>query len=273
MSIFHIHLVSDSTGETVNSISRAAISQFEGFEVVEHAWSLVRTRGQVDKVIEGIKTNPGFVMYTIADKGLRKYFKTSCAGLNVPCISVLAQVISKLSMFFGVKATVEKPGKKHEMDDEYFSRVEAVNFAINHDDGHGTWDLENADIVLVGVSRSSKSPTTMYLAFKGYRAANVPYVPGVALPDSVINLKKPLIVGLSINPTSLRQIRQSRLLSINDDLETDYTDEEKIKDELLQARRLFTKMKWEHIDVTRKSVEETAAIIIQMYKKKFGLER
>ncbi len=273
MNFFHLHLISDSTGETVSSVARAAIAQFDGVEVEEHSWSLVRTKGQVDKALEGIRRKPGFVMYTIVDKALRSYFKEGCAKMNVPCASVLSKVIFDLSNFLDMKASTKQPGKQHELDEEYFSRVEAINFALNHDDGQSVWDLEEAEVILVGVSRTSKSPTSMYLAFRGYRAANVPYVPNVPLPEILYRLKKPLIVGLTISPEVLIQIRRNRMLSINNPEETTYTDMEIVKDELLEARKLFTKYKWPVIDVTRRSVEETSANIIQYIQEKRDKDR
>lgn len=268
MNFFYLHLVSDSTGETVSSVARAAVAQFEGVDIEEHSWSLIRTKAQVDKAIEGIRRKPGFVMYTMADKVLRRYFKEECAKINVPCTSVLSKVIKDLSGFLDKKATTKASGRQHELDEEYFSRVEAINFALTHDDGQSVWDLEDAEIVLVGVSRTSKSPTSMYLAFRGYRSANVPYVPNVPLPEIVYRLKKPLIVGLTIGPEVLVQIRRNRLLSINSREETSYTDIETIKEELLEARKTFTKHGWPVIEVTRRSVEETSANIIQLLQQK-----
>lgn len=268
MEKIHLHLVSDSTGETVSSVARAAMVQFEGVEVEEHNWSLIRTKGQVDKALEGIRKHSGFVMYTISDKQLRRYLKKSCREMKVPCISVLARVISDLSEYLNMKTTVHQPGMQHELDEDYFSRVEAINFALAHDDGQSVWDLEEADVVLIGASRTSKSPTSMYLAYRGYRAANVPYVSGVPLPEIIERLKNPLVVGLTISPEVLVQIRKNRLLSINENKDTDYTDIEKVKSELLEVRRLFTKNKWPVIDVTRRSVEETTATIMQFYQKR-----
>ena len=268
MNFFHLHLISDSTGETVSSVARASIAQFEGIDVEEHSWSLIRTKGQVDKALEGVRRNPGFVMYTMADKTLRRYLKDGCVKMNIPCTSVLSKVIYDLSGFLDMKATTGQSGRQHELDEEYFSRVEAINFSLTHDDGQSVWDLEEAEIVLVGVSRTSKSPTSMYLAFRGYRSANVPYVPNVPLPEIIYRLKNPLIVGLTIGAEVLLQIRRNRLLSINSTDETSYTDIDIIKEELLEARKMFTRYNWPIIDVTRRSVEETSATIIQYYQQK-----
>jgi regulator of PEP synthase PpsR (kinase-PPPase family) len=266
-NMFHIHLVSDSTAETVSSVSRAAIAQFDNVEVEEHTWPLVRTKAQVDKVLKSVREIGGFVMYTMANKQLRRHLKKGCEELNSPCMSVLSRVISNLSQFLDKKTVNDRTGRQHELDEEYFSRVEAINFALTHDDGQSVWDLEDADVVLVGASRTSKSPTSMYLAYRGYRAANVPYV-GVPLPEIIENLKKPLVVGLTISPDILVQIRKNRLLSINERNTTDYTDIEKVKEELIIARKIFTKNNWPVIDVSRRSVEETTATIIQYYHKK-----
>tara|TARA_A100001015_G_scaffold321466_1_gene452358 strand:+ start:375 stop:1205 length:831 start_codon:yes stop_codon:yes gene_type:complete len=274
MQQFHLHLISDSTGETVSSVSRSALAQFDDIEVEEHTWSLVRTKGQVDKILEEMKKEKGFVLYTMSDANLRKHLRKGCQKINVPCISVLSRIVSDLSSFFGVKANPVGPGKQHELDEEYFSRVEAINFALNHDDGQSVWDLEEADIILIGASRTSKSPTSMYLAYRGFRAANIPYVPNVDMPEVLDGLKEPLIVCLTINPDVLVQIRKNRLLSLNEDRSTEYTDIEKVKEEILQARRFYTKNNWPVIDVSRSSVEETAAKIIQFFQKhKADLEK
>lgn len=265
--IINIHLISDSTGETVSSVARAAFAQFDDVETVEHSWSLVRTKKQVDRILTSLIDKGGFVMYTIANRELRKYLKQSCRNLNVPCVSVLSKVISDLSEFLD-KKTTNVPGSQYELNDEYFKRVEAVNFSIIHDDGQSTWDLEEADIVLVGASRTSKSPTSMYLAHRGYKTANVPYVKGVPLPDNLTSLKKPLIIGLTISPDILIQIRKNRLLSINEENETNYTNIEEVKEELLEARKFYLKNNWPIVDVTRRSIEESTATIIQYYQKK-----
>lgn len=265
----HLHLISDSTGETVSSVSRAAMGQFEHVEAEEHVWSLVRTKGQVEKVLEEISRNPGFVMYTISNKNLKKQLKIGCEKLKVPCVAILSRVISDLSGYLGINPS-QQVGKQHELDDDYFNRVEAMNFSLSHDDGQSAWDLEEADIVLVGVSRTSKSPTTMYLAQRGYRTANIPFVPGGELPGNLESLKGPLIIGLTINSEILMQIRKNRMLSIKSDTESLYTDRGEIKDELAKARKLFSKHGWPVIDVSRKSVEETAAQIIKLYQEKKG---
>jgi regulator of PEP synthase PpsR (kinase-PPPase family) len=205
-------------------------------------------------------------MYTIVEKKIRDILKECCAKLNIPCIPVLSRAIYDLSAYLNLQAT-PFPGRQHELDDNYFARVEAMNFAISHDDGQSSHDLDDADIVLVGVSRTSKSPTCVYLAHRGFKAANIPFVLNCPLPSKLINLTKPLVVGLTISPDRLMQIRHSRLQAINNKENSTYTDLELVKEELIQARKLCLKNNWPIIDVTRKSVEEVAATIIQFHQE------
>lgn len=268
MKHFHIHLVSDSTGETVSSVARAATAQFEGIDPYEHLWSLVRTKGQLEKVMVGIDANPGMVLYTLVDVELRDMLKAECLKRNLPCIPVLARVIAEISTYLGME-TSAVPGKQHELNEEYFSRVDAINYTLAHDDGQMTWELEEADIILVGPSRTSKSPTCVYLANKGFKAANVPFVLGCPLPENLETLTKPLIVGLTINAERLLQIRKTRLQSLNEERDTSYVDMEAIEQEAAEARKLYMRKKWPVIDVTRRSVEETAASIIQHFQRHY----
>ncbi len=266
MKNFNLHLVSDSTGETVGSVARAALVQFDNVEPEEFLWTLVRSKSQMDKVIEGIAQNPGPVLFTLVDSAIRDQLKMECAKRNLPCIAVIAGVVSELSGYLG-QETHASPGKQHELNEEYFTRVDAINYALAHDDGQGHWDLEEADIILVGVSRTSKSPTCVYLAYKGFKSANIPFVIDCPLPPSLEELKKPLIVGLTINPERLLQIRKTRLQSINQEMDTNYVDMEYMEREIAQSRKLFQKNRWPVIDVTKRSVEETATTIIQYFKK------
>ena len=268
MKHIHLHLVSDSTGETVSSVARASLVQFDGIEAEEHIWSLVRSKGQLERVLAGIDAHPGVVMYTLMDKHLRDQLKGECLKRNLPCIPVLASTVAELANYLGQEST-ELVGKQHELNEEYFSRVEAINYALAHDDGQATWELEDADIVLVGVSRTSKSPTCIYLAFRGYKAANVPFVSGCPLPDNLESLTKPLIVGLTITTDRLIQIRKTRLQSLNEDKDTNYVDLDQVEKEILESRKLFRKHHWPTIDVTRRSVEETAATIIQIFQDRY----
>lgn len=266
MKKFNLHLVSDSTGETVNSVARAALAQFDDVEPEEFSWTLVRTKAQMERIIESIRENPGAVIYTLVDNQLRDMLKIECARRGLPCIAVLSTVVAELSSFLGLE-THASPGKQHELNEDYFSRVDAINYALAHDDGQAHWELEEADIVLVGVSRTSKSPTCVYLAYKGYKTANVPFVLGCPLPAGLEGLKKPLVVGLTISPDRLQQIRKSRLLSLKQEGETNYIDMEQMQQEITESRRLYSKYRWPVIDVTKRSVEETAATIIQYLKK------
>lgn len=266
MNNIHIHLISDSTGETVSSIVRSVMSQFTNVTHTEHIWSLVRTSGQMQRVIDSIKTHPGIVMYTIIDDELQTMLMDACLNFKLPCVPVLNRAIRELSSYIGMEAK-GIVGRQYELDDEYFSRVEAINFTLAHDDGQLTEDLNLADIVLVGVSRTSKTPTCVYLSYKGLNVANVPFVKDCSLPENIYSLTKPLIIGLVILPERLAQIRKSRLLSLNEKRETDYSNLEKIREEVIEARRIFNSQGWIVLDVTRKSVEETAALIMQHYTK------
>lgn len=268
MKTIHFHLVSDSTGETVSSVARAAFAQFEGIQSREHLWSLIRTRSQLDRVIATIQSQPGPVMYTLVDSDLRERLKAECLKLDIPCIPVLAPVIRELSAYLQ-QDTAAMPGKQHEMNEQYFSRVEAINFTLAHDDGQSTWDVNEADIVLVGASRTSKSPTCVYLAYRGFKAANVPYIPKTTVPPALLEATKPLIVGLTINPERLVEIRKSRLQSLNQEETGNYIDEEQVIDEINEAKKFFRQQKWPVIDVTRRSVEETAATVIQYFHQRY----
>jgi regulator of PEP synthase PpsR (kinase-PPPase family) len=266
MKKFNLHLVSDSTGETVSSVARAAVVQFDDVEPEEFNWTLVRTEAQLEKVIEGIRENPGVVMYTLVNNNLRDMLKAECAKRGLPCIAVLSSILAELSNYLGLK-THALPGKQHEMNEEYFTRVDAISYALAHDDGQAHWELDQADIVLVGPSRTSKSPTCIYLAYKGYKTANIPYVTGCPLPPNIGELKKPLVVGLTISADRLQQIRKTRLQSLKHDKDSNYVEMEHLQREINESRKLFNTHKWPVIDVTKRSVEETAATIMQYLRK------
>jgi [pyruvate, water dikinase]-phosphate phosphotransferase / [pyruvate, water dikinase] kinase len=265
--VINLHLVSDSTGETLTSVARAVLSQFEGVDSKDFIWSLTRTKSQIDKIKKSIIENPGIVLYTILKDDLIDDLKNCCAQLNIPCISVLSGIISSFSNYLQMNIS-NVIGRQHSLDEEYFSRVEAINYTMTHDDGQSSWDLYEADIVIIGVSRTSKSPTSIYLSCRGYKTANIPFVNIETMPNSIFDIKKPLIVGLTINPEKLIKIRQSRLVSIGQDVKTDYIDLELVKQEIAQSRKLFAKLDCPIIDVTSKSVEETAARIIQLLQEK-----
>jgi [pyruvate, water dikinase]-phosphate phosphotransferase / [pyruvate, water dikinase] kinase len=269
----HLHLVSDSTGETVTTVARAGVSQFDGVVPVEHVWSFVRTRAQVDQVLSMVKALPGVVIFTLVSTDLRQALQEGCRTLKTPCVPILDGVFSALSSLLGAE-TRPQIGRQHAMDAGYFSRIDAMNFMFRHDDGQCAWELEEADVVLVGVSRTSKTPTSIYLANRGIRVANVPVVPDCPLPAELETLSRPLVVGLAISPEPLVQIRMNRLRQLRLELaaqpgsgpafEGDYAELERVRAELLYARRLFARHGWPVIDVTRRSVEETAAAIFQL---------
>ncbi|MFV3076691.1 pyruvate, water dikinase regulatory protein [Niveispirillum fermenti] len=264
---FHLHLVSDATGETINSVARACVSQFDQVDPIEHFWNLVRTERQLDMVLEGIRENPGLVMYTLVNEKLRRKLQETCRELAVPSISVLDPLINALGTYLGLQSQ-SKPGRQHALTAEYFGRIDAMDFALNHDDGQSAWGLHDADVILVGVSRTSKTPTCIYLANRGIKAANIPYVPGCPLPPELDQLTRPLIVGLSKDPERLVQIRRNRLKLLNQGDNTSYTDPEKVREELLEARRLFTRKGWAVIDVSRRSIEETAAEVLMLLARR-----
>ncbi|MBC8269618.1 MAG: kinase/pyrophosphorylase [Rhodospirillaceae bacterium] len=264
---FHLHLVSDATGETVNLVARASLVQFDNIEQTKHVWNMVRSESQIRDIIEGVKENPGFVLYTLVDNEMRNLLENSCRELKVPCIPILDPVVSALGSY--LKAEIRAaPGRQHVMDAEYFSRIEALHFVLSHDDGQATRSLNEADVIIVGVSRTSKTPTCIYLANRGLKAANVPIVPGCALPPELMQSKKPLVVGLTNDPRQLVQIRRNRLRSLGQDEETDYIDPETVTREVKEAKRLYTSQGWPVIDVTRKSIEEVSAKILQLYNRR-----
>jgi hypothetical protein len=264
MTQFHLHLVSDATGETLNSIAHAAIVQFADAEPIEHSWMLVRTPQQIEKVLAEIEANPGIVMFTMVDNETREQLQAGCRSLQVPCIPVLDLVMSGLASFLGDTAR-NMPGIQHVMDAEYFDRIAAMTFTLAHDDGQATANLTEADIVLVGVSRTSKTPTAIYLANRGLKVANVPLVPNCPLPGELENDMSGLVVGLTTSPERLVQIRRNRLLALNQDEETEYIELDSVRDEVKSARRLFSARDWPVIDVTRRSIEETAAAILNLH--------
>lgn len=258
----HLHLVSDSTGETISSVARACLVQFEGVEPVEHVWPLIRTAGQVDRVLNSVRSNPGPVLYTIIDDNLRYRLIEGCYELKVPSIAVLDPVLHTLAAQFQVPIR-RRPGLQHAMDAGYLHRIEAMDFVISHDDGQGIENLHKADVVIVGVSRTSKTPTCLYLGNRGIKAANVPFVPNVPLPPVLTGPKAPFVVGLTKDAGSLAAIRRTRLRHIGEDSRvSDYADVERVQEELRQARQIFSRNGWTVIDVTRRSIEETAASIM-----------
>jgi hypothetical protein len=260
---FHIHLVSDSTGETLNALARAVCARFDDVLPIEHIYSLVRSPRQLERVLQEIEGAPGAVLHTIVDKSLRAALEQGCRDLEMTCVAALDPLVAALARYLGASITT-RVGVQHALDNDYFNRMDALNYAIGHDDGQAFQDLEAADVVLVGVSRTSKTPTSIYLAHRGVRAANVPLVPGAELPAQLFNLKRAVVVGLTVSPDRLIQIRRNRLLNLREQRESSYVELEAVRQEIVWARRLFEKHGWPVIDVTRRSVEETAAAIINV---------
>jgi regulator of PEP synthase PpsR (kinase-PPPase family) len=260
---FHVHLVSDSTGETLNAMSKAVCARFEDVLPIEHMYPLMRSQRQLERVLAAVADAPGVVVHTIVDRELRMALEAGCRELEAPCIAALDPMTAALGRYLGAQLTT-RISVQHTLDTEYFNRIEALNYAIGHDDGQGGQDLESADVVLVGVSRTSKTPTCIYLAHRGVRAANVPLVPDTDPPQRLLEAKKPLVVGLVVSPDRLIQIRRNRLLSLNEGRDTSYVDQDAVREETIRARRLFEKHGWPVIDVTRRSVEETAAAVINL---------
>lgn len=265
--IFHIHLVSDSTGETTQGVMRASIAQFEDVESQEHIWPMVRSTAQMDLVIQGIRENPGPVVFTLVSSRTRQPLIEECVRLGIPCVSVLEPVIGMFARYFNQK-TVNRPGGQHTLNAEYFDRIDALHYVMAHDDGQATQNVSEADLILIGVSRTSKTPTSIYLAnHYGLKTANVPFVPGIPLPENLFDLENIVVVGLTASADRLVQIRRNRLLMLHQESETDYVDIDTVKAEISEARKLFSKNGWPVIDVTRRSIEETAAAIYQLYTR------
>jgi len=265
---FHVHLVSDSTGETLNAMAKAVVARFDGVIPIEHIYALVRSHKQMDRVLEEIAAAPGVVLHTIVDKELRAALEDGCRTLDVPQIGALDPLVGALSRYLGA-ALSTRVGAQHALDHEYFNRISALDFAMAHDDGQGTAEeLERADVVLCGVSRTSKTPTCIYLAHRGVRAANVPLVPGQEDGERLVGLRNPLVVGLTVSPDRLVQIRRNRLDALNADRASSYVDHEAVRDETVKARRAFERRGWPVIDVTRRSVEETAAAIVNLLSER-----
>ena len=264
---FHMHLVSDATGETIHSLARACAVQFENGQANEHLWMLVRNDYQLDIVLESISRNPGPVLYTLVDERLRKRLEDYCRNRKVPYLSVLDPVTKLLEEYLGQESKA-RPGRQHKMDEEYFQRIDALDFAIAQDDGQGAEYLRQAEIILVGVSRTSKTPTSLYLANRGIKTANVPMIPDQPLPAVLFDLPEALIIGLTCDPQTLMEIRRSRLKLLNQHRETSYVDLERIYEEVAEAHKLFRRQGWPILDVTRRSIEETAAEILLLYNQR-----
>ncbi|HWA60045.1 MAG TPA: pyruvate, water dikinase regulatory protein [Caulobacteraceae bacterium] len=259
---FHVHLVSDSTGETLNAMARAVCARFTNVLPIEHIYALVRSQRQLERALEEIGNAPGVVLHTIVDAGLRHALEEGCQALDMPCIAALDPLTSSLSRYLGAPLST-RAGAQYALDTDYFNRMDALSYALSHDDGQGGQEFDRADVVLVGVSRTSKTPTSIYLAHRGVRAANVPLVPGAPLPPRLTTTRVP-VVGLIVSPDRLVQIRRNRLKMLHEERESAYVDTDAVRQEIMDARRLFERHGWPVIDVTRRSVEETAAAVINL---------
>lgn len=265
----HLHLLSDSTGETLETMAKAALAQFDGVETMKHFWPMVRGSGHLDRILGEIAQYPGLVLFTLVNAETRKKLEAGCRALGLPAVAPLDPVTDALSNMLGQTAQA-RPGRQHILDEAYFARVDAIQFTIAHDDGVGWENWEEADLVLAGVSRTSKTPTSIYLANRGYKTANIPIVVESPPPESLFTLRHPLVVGLVTSADRLIQVRRNRLLSLNQAPETDYVDVDAVAREVAYARRMFADNDWPVIDMTRRSIEEAAAAIIGFFNERKG---
>ena len=264
---FHLHLISDATGETLMATSRAVTSQYKQTQAIEHVYPLVRSRKQMDSVLASIDREPGMVLYTITDTELGGHLEERCRSMGIPCVSILEPIFQAFKSYLGMPS-LRKVGAQHELNAEYFSRIDALNFTMMHDDGALPENIEDADIILIGISRTSKTPTSIYLANRGIKTANVPLVPGIEPPAELLSARRPLVVALIASTDRISQVRQNRILGLsNQNPSPGYVDRATIAEELAQTRKLCARHGWPLIDVSRKSIEETAAAIIALKHK------
>jgi regulator of PEP synthase PpsR (kinase-PPPase family) len=264
---FHLHMVSDASGETLAVVAKAATVQYSGVRALKHSHPFVRNKRHLDRVIQQIEAAPGIVLYTLVNRELGQELERQCEQLKVPCVAVLVPLINTLETYLGTPST-PVVGGQHILDSEYFRRIEAVNFTLSHDDGQLSNEVDMADIVLVGASRTSKTPTSLYLANRGYKTANVSLVPNIPIPPTLEATKNAFVVGLIASPQRLSEIRKNRLIGMKDHTNRDYIDIDVIMNEVAFTRRLCTRNKWPTVDVTRRSIEETAATVIKYFEDK-----
>ncbi|HKY19537.1 MAG TPA: pyruvate, water dikinase regulatory protein [Rhizomicrobium sp.] len=260
---FHVHLISDSTGETLNAMANAALAQFENVDVLVHSYALVRADAQLTRALDHIAIMPGIVFFTLANQGLRDKLMARCKDIDVRCIDLLEGPVTALRHFLG-RAETHKVGRQHEVDARYLDRIEALNFTIAHDDGQSLDSINEAEVILTGASRTSKTPTCVYLAIRGVRAANVPLVPRLPPPPQLLSACKPLVVGLWVSPDRLVQVRRNRLTSMGENRDSDYVELDAVRAEIAATRQLFENQDWPMIDVSRRSIEETAAAVLNL---------
>ena len=267
-SYFHLHLISDATGETLITVARAATAQYAKVLPVEHIYPLIRAQKQLDRVLAEIEESPGIVLYTLLEDDLVERLEQKCRELSLPCMSILGPVLQLLQSYLGSEST-HRVGAQHTLNAEYFKRIDALNYTMLHDDGQHPEDLDDADVVLLGVSRTSKTPTSIYLANRGVKTGNIPLVPGVPYASQLETLTKPLVVGLYASPERIVQIRQNRLLGLRaheDDHQ--YIDRDAVAAEVAFSKKLCAKHNWPLIDVTRRSIEETAAAVLNLLSER-----
>ena len=266
INTYDIYLISDSTGETLERIFLAIKAQFKNFKYKTHFYSFTRTENQISKILEfSEKNSNSIVLYTIVDNKLARHLSYECNLKNIPCFGILGDLIISFSKLLDQKA-LNVPSRQHIMDDEYYKKIEAIQFTMNHDDGNSVEDIEKSDIILLGVSRTSKTPTSIYLANKGMKISNIPLVNENSVPDILKkDPQKKCVVGLTAEPDRLVDLRKNRMQSIKDTDSTEYTNLDIVQKEMEDARKLFQKYKWPSIDVTRKSVEETAASVLKIH--------
>ena len=272
MAALHLHLLSDSTGETLEMLAKAALAQFDDTQVIRHFWPMVRSQQHLDRIVDELAANPGLVLYTLVNHETRDRLEERCRALSLPHVAPLDAITHALEDRLG-QIPKARPGRQHLMDEAYFARVDAIHFSIAHDDGANWENWEEADILLAGVSRTSKTPTSIYLANRGYKVANIPLVIESPPPPALFTLRHPLVVGLTTAPRRLIEIRRNRLLSLNETAETAYVDQERVEREVAFARRMFADNGWPVIDVTRRSIEETAAAVMKLHNERIGLDR
>lgn len=262
---FHLHLVSDATGETLSNVAKAVAVQYSKVHPIEHTHPLIRTKRQLSRVFREIEAAPGIVLYTIVNRSLADNLEEHCQVLNVPCLEILRSIMKVFESYLGSPST-PTVGGQHLLGPDYFRRIDALNFTMVHDDGQMADELEEADIVLIGISRTSKTPTSIYLANRGYKTANVPLVSQQPLPYQLETVNKAFVVGLVAAPEHIAQVRRSRMLMLADRELKDYVDHDSISAEIAYTRRLCAKHRWPVIEVTRRSIEETAAAVLKLYR-------
>ncbi|MEM9207343.1 MAG: pyruvate, water dikinase regulatory protein [Pseudomonadota bacterium] len=264
---FHLHMISDATGETLLAVARAATARYASVRAIEHTYPLVRSKEQLDSILLRLDKEPGIVMYTLVDPTLSAYLEERCAALACPAASILEPALNVLRNYLGAEEA-PRVGAQHVLDGQYFRRIDALNFTLAHDDGQLSDEWANADILLLGISRTSKTPTSIYLANRGFRTANLPLVPSVPLPDALFRLNGPLIVGLVASAERIRQVRENRLSQLAPGESTSYTDRVAVTEEVAWSKKLLQRHGWPMIDVTRRSIEETAAAVISIHNNR-----